>query len=121
MSTIERISGAVLPLAVRGRGAATTALGCEWASLQVQSLQPDSLVEGLGRWAPGERKVLYTRCVLLPPAPRKSLGTFTVGLRRPVKWRVNECVKLKVLISTCKRQTGDTTVNAATHVLGIIQ
>ena len=108
MSTIERISGAVLPLAVRGRGAATTALGCEWASLQVQSLQPDSLVEGLGRWAPwapGERKVLYTRCVLLPPAPRKSLGTFTVGLRRPVKWRVNECVKLKVLISTYDMQT----------------
>ena len=58
MSTIERISGAVLPYC-RWRfagGAQQPALGCEWASLQVQSLQPDSLVEGLGRWAPGEAK-----------------------------------------------------------------
>ena len=39
-----------------GRSNQRSAVTCEWASLQVQSLQPDSLVEGLGRWAPGEAK-----------------------------------------------------------------
>ena len=49
--------------------------------------------------------------------PLRPIAAGTAEVSRdlhPVKWRVNECVKLKVLISTCcKRQTGDT--NAATH------
>jgi len=73
MSTIERISGAVLPYC-RWRfagGAQQPALGCEWASLQVQSLQPDSLVEGLGRWAPGEAKFPLPAAGGLSGSPRK--------------------------------------------------
>jgi hypothetical protein len=60
MSTIERISGAVLPYcrggSRAGRSNQRSAVSGRACSVQVQSLQPDSLVEGLGRWAPGEAK-----------------------------------------------------------------
>jgi hypothetical protein len=122
MSTIERISGAVLPYCrwrFAGAGAQQPALGCEWASLQVQSLQPDSLVEGLGRWAPGSKQSS------LHPLRPIAAGTAEVSRDvHPVKWRVNECVKLKVLIIDMQTETPNrrhNTQRSRTHVLGIIQ
>ena len=121
MSTIERISGAVLPYcrggSRAGRSNQRSAVSGRACSVQVQSLQPDSLVEGLGRWAPGSKQSS------LHPLRPIAAGTAEVSRDvHPVKWRVNECVKLKVLIidmQTPNRRP--TTQRSRTHVLGIIQ
>ena len=124
MSTIERISGAVLPYCKYCRwrfagGAQQPALGCEWASLQVQSLQPDSLlVEGLGRWAPGEAKfstpaASYCR--------RHRGGLSGRSPRKMARKRMRKTKSFDNRHANAKPETQQSTQRSRTHVLGIIQ